>query len=116
MELNRRYKLLRIFTGELDKLNGMCLYEAIVLAAKKQGLQGATVLRGILSFGSGSRMHSTKLLDLSFDLPIVIEILDTEENIEKFIEVVCPMVDQSGGGALITMETAEVVYYRGKKE
>lgn len=116
MELDQHSKLLRIFIGELDKLNGTPLYEAIVLAAKKEGMHGATVLRGILSYGASSRIHTAKLLDLSFDLPIIIEIVDTDENIGRFLEVVNPMIEESGGGALITVEKAEVIYYRQKRK
>lgn len=115
MELDQHSKLLRIFIGELDKFKGTPLYEAIVLAAKKEGMHGATVLRGILSYGASSRIHTSKLLALSFDLPIVVEIIDTEDKIEKFIEVVHPMIDESGGGALVTVEKAEVIHYHPKK-
>jgi len=115
MELDQHSKLLRIFIGELDKLDGTPLYEAIVLEAKKQGLAGATVLRGILSYGASSRIHSAKLLDLSFDLPIIIEIIDTEIKIGKFLKVINLLIEQGGGGALITLEKVEVLYYRHKK-
>ncbi|MGP8214919.1 MAG: DUF190 domain-containing protein [Bacteroidia bacterium] len=115
MELDRNSKLLRIFIGELDKLHGTPLYEAIVLAAKKEGMAGATALRGILSFGASSRIHTAKFLNLSFDLPIVIEIVDTEDKIEKFLDIINPMIEESGGGALITIEKAEVIYYKHRK-
>src|SRR5690349_3973396 len=110
MQLERDSKLLRIFIGELDKSGNTPLYEALVLAAKKNGIAGATVLRGILSYGASSRIHSAKLLDLSFDLPIVVEIVDHQDQVEKFLEVANKLIEDSGCGALITVEKAEVVY------
>ena len=77
MTLDRYSKLLRIFVGELDRYKGKPLYEALVLLAREKGIAGATVVRGILSYGASSRIHSAKLLDLSADLPITIEIVDT---------------------------------------
>jgi PII-like signaling protein len=115
MKLERNSKLLRIFLGELDKFNGAPLYEALVLAAKKQGIAGATVLRGILSYGASSRIHTSKLLDLSSDLPIVVEVIDTQEMIDKFLEDVNHMIEEAGCGALITIEAAEVIHYKSKK-
>ena len=114
MELERDSKLLRIFIGELDKHNNKPLYEALVLAAKKNGIAGATVTRGILSYGASSRIHSAKLLDLSFDLPIVVEIVDHEEKIERFIELANKLIEEAGCGALITIEKAEVIYYKSR--
>ena len=116
MQLDRDSKLLRIFIGELDKSNKIPLYEALVLAAKKHGIAGATVLRGILSYGASSRIHSAKLLDLSFDLPVVVEIVDHEEKIGQFIEVANRLIEEAGCGALITIEKAEVIYYSPKKK
>jgi PII-like signaling protein len=115
MQLERDSKLLRIFIGELDKSGNTPLYEALVLAAKINGISGATVLRGILSYGASSRIHSAKLLDLSFDLPIVVEIVDHQDQIEKFLEVANKLIEDSGCGALMTVEKAEVVYYKSKK-
>ncbi len=114
-ELQRDAKLLRIFIGELDKVDGKPLYEALVYAAKGSGIAGATVTRGILSYGASSRIHSAKLLDLSFDLPIVVEIVDSEEKIGQFIETANEMIEAAGCGALITVEKAEVIHYRTKK-
>lgn len=114
MQLERDSKLLRIFIGELDKSHNIPLYEALVLAAKKNGIAGATVLRGILSYGASSRIHSAKLLDLSFDLPIVVEIVDHEEKIETFLEVANKLIEDAACGALITIEKAEVIYYKSK--
>src|SRR5438034_5927292 len=115
MLLERDSKLLRIFIGELDKSDGKPLYEALVLSAKKEGIAGATVLRGILSYGASSRIHTAKLLDLSFDLPIVVEIVDTSEKIETFLETANQLIEEAKCGALITIEKAEVIHYKSKK-
>jgi hypothetical protein len=115
MTLDRNSKLLRIFLGELDKYKGVPLYESIVLAAKKNGVAGATVFRGILSYGASSRIHATKLLDLSSDLPIIVEIVDTQEKIDDLIKIINPMIEEAGCGALITIEAAEVIHYKAKK-
>ena len=115
MELERDSRLLRIFIGEMDKYHHQSLYEALVYAAKEQGIAGATVLRGILSCGASSRIHTAKLLDLSFDLPIVVEIVDEKAKIDTFLETANRMIEESGGGALITVENIEVVRYRSKQ-
>jgi hypothetical protein len=115
MELERDSKLLRIFIGELDKSHHIPLYEALVLAAKQQGIAGATVIRGILSYGATSRIHTAKLLDLSHDLPIIVEIVDRAEKIEQFLEVANMLIEAADCGALITIEKAEVIQYRSKK-
>ncbi len=104
-------KLLRIFIGEQDKWHGQPLYEAIVLLARSQGLAGATCLKGFLGFGAKSHLHTTKLLRLSEDLPIVIEIVDSEEKIRQFLPQLDPMI-QDG---LVTLERAEVLVYRAQK-
>jgi PII-like signaling protein len=116
VELERDSKLLRIFIGEADKHGHKSLYEALVLEAKQQGIAGATVLRGILSYGASSRIHTAKILDLSFDLPIVVEIVDHNDEIEKFLETANAMIEEAGCGALITVEKAEVIYYKTKKQ
>jgi PII-like signaling protein len=115
IQLEKDSKLLRIFIGELDKYDHKPLYEALVYEAKKQGIAGATVLRGILSYGASSRIHTAKLLDLSFDLPIVVEIIDSNEKIEEFIETASKMIDRAECGALITVEKVEVIHYKTKK-
>lgn len=115
VQLERDSKLLRIFIGELDKYHHQPLYEALVRAAKEQGIAGATVLRGILSYGASSRIHTAKLLDLSFDLPIVVEIIDHSDMIEAFLETANQMIEDAGCGALITVEKAEVIHYKSKK-
>jgi hypothetical protein len=115
MNLDKNSKLLRIFLGENDKHHGMPLYESIVLTAKKHGLAGATVFRGILSYGASSRIHASKLLDLSLDLPIIVEIVDAQERIHEFIQIVNPIIEEANCGALITIETVEVIHYKAKK-
>lgn len=105
-------KLLRIFIGESDRFGGMALYEWIVLEARKRGLAGATVLRGLEGFGAHSRVHTAKILRLSSDLPVVIEIVDTEEKIEAFL----PHIDHAIAEGLATLERVEVRFYRGGAE
>jgi PII-like signaling protein len=101
-------KLLRIFVGEQDKWNGQPLYEAIVHLAKKQGMAGATVLKGCMGFGAQSRLHTPKLLRLSEDLPVVIEIVDSTEKVHQFL----PHMDDMVKEGLITLESARVIMYR----
>ena len=115
MEKDPVAKLLRIFIGESDKIGQSSLYETIVYEAKKQGLSGATVTRGIMGFGANSKVHTTKLLEISSDLPLVIEIVDTEEKIKAFIEQVEKLFELSKSGGLITIEKAEVIRYRAGK-
>ncbi|HUY27637.1 MAG TPA: DUF190 domain-containing protein [Candidatus Binataceae bacterium] len=109
MQLPREAKLLRIFIGEKDRHDGHPLYEAIVLKARALHLAGATVLRGPLGFGQTSHLHTTKLLRLSDDLPVVIEIVDTQEKIDAFI----PVLDAMMGSGLVTIENVQVLQYRG---
>jgi PII-like signaling protein len=101
-------KLLRVFVGEADRWHGKPLYEAIVLEARRRGLAGATVLKGCMGFGAHSRIHTAKVLELSQDLPIVIEIVDAADKIEAFVSDLEQMV----GDGLITLERAEVLLYR----
>lgn len=110
MKLQGEAKLLRIFLGESDKWQGQPLYEAIVLEAKKAGLAGATVFKGFMGFGAHSRIHTAKILQLSEDLPILIEIVDSEEKIQAFM----PTLDQMVREGLITMEKVEVIQYRSR--
>src|SRR6478672_12016930 len=100
--------LLRIFIGEADRWHGKPAHEAIVLKAKEAGLAGATVLRGVIGFGAHSRLHTYKILRLSEDLPIVIEIVDAQEKIDAFI----PQIDEIVQEGMITMETVRVIKYR----
>ena len=115
MENNPNAKLLRIFIGESDKAGQKPLYETIVFEAKKQGLSGATVTRGIIRFGANSKIHTAKLFDISVDLPLVIEIVDTEEKIKEFTKTVEQLFEQTKSGGLITIEKAEVIRYRAGK-
>ncbi len=101
-------KLLRVFIGESDKHEGVPLYEWIVRKARERGLAGATVLRGLEGFGAHSHLHTAKLLRLSTDLPVVIEIVDTEDKIEAFL----PLIDDAVGEGLATIEKVEVRFYR----
>ena len=108
MILPKDGKLLRIFIGESDKYKGQPLYEWIVLKARDRGMAGATVLRGLEGFGAHSRLHTAKILRLSSDLPIVVEIVDTENKIESFL----PLIDDAIGEGLATVERVEVRFYR----
>ncbi len=117
MKLEGEGKLVRIFVGESDKVNHQPLYEAIVHAAKQKGLAGATVLRGVEGYGANSRViHTAKILRLSEDLPIVIEIVDTEEKIMAFLPEVDSMIEGSHSGAMITLEKAEIIRYSAGKK
>ncbi len=112
MPLSRDAVLLRIFIGEDDKVGHQPLYEAIVLKAREMHLAGATVLRGPLGFGRSSVLHTTKILRLSQDLPLVIEIVDTREK----IEILVPVIDSAIGEGLVTIEPVEIRLYRSRKE
>jgi len=116
MKLEGDGKLVRIFLGESDKVNHQPLYEAIVHAAKKQGLAGATVLRGVEGYGANSRIiHTAKILRLSEDLPIIVEIVDTEDKIKMFLPSVDRLIEEANCGAMITLEKAEVFRYSAGK-
>lgn len=115
METNSKAKLLRIFVGETDKHGHISVYEKIVTEARKKGLAGATVYRGIMGYGSNSRIHTAKLLRLSDDMPLVIEIVDTEEKINSFIPVVEEIFEEANAGGLITIEAAEIIKYTSTK-
>lgn len=107
MQLPRDAVLLRIFIAEQDKFGRQPLYEAIVFKAREMHLAGATVLRGPLGFGRSTRVHSAKILRLSEDLPMVIEIVDTKEKIDEFLSVLDPMI----GSGLVTLEKVQVLRY-----
>ena len=108
MKLQEDAELLRIFVGEGDKHHGKPLYEAIVELARQKGMAGATVLRGIMGFGAHSRMHTAKVLRLSEDLPIVVELVDHPERIEAFLPELDAMIQEG----LVTLEKARVIAYR----
>ena len=101
---------LRIFIGESDRWEHRPLYEAIVLKAREMHLGGATVLRGPMGYGKTSRLHTAKILNLSTDLPLVIEIVDSEASINAFL----PVLDQMITGGLVTLEKVKVLHYRGE--
>jgi PII-like signaling protein len=101
-------QLLRIFIGERNRHKGRPLYEWIVLEARKAGLAGATVLRGIMGFGANSRIHTAKILRLSEDMPIIIEIVDTPEKLSLFLD----RIDSAIGEGLATLEKADIQFYR----
>ena len=111
MTLPDEGKLLRIFIGENDKHEGLPLFEWIVRKAREQGLAGATVLRGLEGFGAQSRLHTAKILRLSSDLPVIIEIVDTEDKIETFL----PLIDEAIDEGLATVEKVEIRFYRSGK-
>jgi PII-like signaling protein len=110
MQIPKQAVLLRIFIGEDDRSDGSPLYEAIVLKAREQHLAGATVLRGPMGFGKSSRLHTSKILRLSEDLPLLIEIVDSEDNINAFL----PILDGMMSSGLITLEKVQVLQYGTK--
>jgi hypothetical protein len=111
MSLPQDALLLRIFIGESDRFEHKPLYEAIVLKAREAGLAGATVLRGPMGFGRSSHLHTAKILRLSMDLPMVIEIVDGEEKIQAFL----PALNAIMGGGLVTLEKVKVLRYEGSR-
>ena len=108
MQIPHDAVLLRIYIGESDRWKHQPLYEAIVLKAREQHLAGATVLRGPMGFGKSSRLHTAKILQLSQDLPLVIEIVDSEEKVQGFL----PHLETMVGGGLVTLEKVKVLQYR----
>src|SRR5262245_20805734 len=111
MKITGEGKLLRIFVGESDRCGGRPLYEAIVYKARELGLAGATVWRGIEGYGAASRIHTAKILRLSEDLPVLIEIVDTEEKIRAALPALDTLIETAGGGGLVTLEKAEIIRY-----
>ena len=112
MELPEDALLLRIFIGESDRHGHKPLYEAIVLKAREMHLAGATVLRGPMGYGASSRIHTAKIIQLSMDLPFIVEIVDTEEKINGFL----PVLDEMMNGGLVTLEKARVIHYAPRKK
>ena len=112
MTLPNEGSLLRLFIGESDRHGGMLLYEWIVRTAREHGLAGATVLRGLEGFGACSRVRTAKILELSTDLPVIVEIVDTPEKIEAFL----PIVDGAISDGLATVEKVQIRFYRSSKE
>lgn len=111
MELQGEAKLLRIFIGESDKLRHAPLYEVIVKEAKTHGLAGATAWRGILAFGPTSRVRTAKVLDLSSDLPVIVEINDEEAKINSFLPKLHDLFEEAHCGGLVTIEKVQVIKY-----
>ena len=112
MKLSGEGKLLRIFLGESDHYRHQSLYDVIVLKAREKGLAGATVFRGVEGYGAASRVvHTAKILRLSEDLPLLIEIVDSEEKILSFLPVIEEILEEVGCGAMITMEKVDVIKY-----
>jgi uncharacterized protein len=112
MKITGEARLVRIFIGESDHWHGIPLYEAIVRKAREMGLAGATVIRGVEGFGANSRIHTAKILRLSEDLPVLIEIVDKEDRIQKIL----PILDEMIGEGLITMEKVEIIKYTHEQE
>jgi PII-like signaling protein len=111
MKLPPEGKRLRIFIGESDRHDGKPLYEWLVIQAKAHGLAGATVIRGLMGYGAGSRIHTSKILRLSLDLPMVVEIVDTDEKVHGFLASIEDILQ----GGLVTIEKTEVRIYNSKK-
>ena len=115
MEITGQAVLLRIFIGESDKLGHLPLYEAIVKQARDKGLAGATVLKGGLGYGATARIRTTKILDLSSDLSLVIEIVDEEAKVEAFTHTLSELFGQANCGGLVTLENIRVIHYLPQK-
>lgn len=115
MEISGQAVLLRVFVGESDKVGHLPLYEAIVKQARDADLAGATVLKGVLGFGATARIRTHKILDLSSDLSLVIEIVDEEEKITAFQAILSDLFEQAGCGGLVTLENIRVIHYLPEK-
>ena len=111
MNITGQAVLLRVFVGESDKLGHLPLYEVIVKQARDADLAGATVLKGVMGFGATARIRTQKILDLSSDLPLVIEIVDEEEKISAFQTTLTELFERAGCGGLVTLEKVRVVHY-----
>jgi PII-like signaling protein len=111
MQIPKQAQLLRIFVGEAEQFDDEPFYEAVVLKAREMHIAGATVLRGSLGYGHSSRLHTSKILRLSDDLPLVIEIVDSPEKIETFLPALEAMFSANGGSGLVTLENVQVLQY-----
>lgn len=111
MEIKGTAKLLRVFVGESDKVGHAPLYEVIVKRAREQHLAGASAWRGVLGYGASARMRTAKILDLSSDLPMVIEIVDEEDKVDAFVPTLHELFEEADSGGLITIERVEVIRY-----
>src|SRR2546425_11103012 len=112
MKISEDGQLLRIFIGESDKWEGQPLYEAIILKAREMNIAGATMLRGLMGYGAASRIHTAKILRLSEDLPVIVEIVDSAEKIAALL----PLIDEMVPEGLVTLENVRVIQYRGIKQ
>ena len=115
MEIAGQAVLLRIFIGESDKLGHLPLYEAIVKQAREAGLAGATVLKGVLGYGATARIRTAKLLDISADLSMVVEIVDEEAKVDAFQPLLSELFEQANCGGLVTLENIRVIHYLPEK-
>ena len=115
MEISGQAVLLRVFVGESDKIGHLPLFEAIVREARDAGLAGATVLKGVLGYGATARIRTTKILDISADLSMVVEIVDEESKIEAFQATLSDLMDQANCGGLVTLENVRVIHYLPEK-
>lgn len=116
MKLEGKAQVLRIYIGSLDKHEHTPMYESIVMEAKKFGILGASVFRGVLSYGSSSIIHTAKIFELSPDLPIIIEMIDKKDKIEKFIEHLSELFEDDNFGGLVTTYEVDVVQHKAHKE
>jgi uncharacterized protein len=112
MEIKGEAKTLRIFISSTDKFKHTPLYEVIVFAAKRYGLAGATVLKGVMGFGASRSISSMKFFEISEKMPMIVEIIDESEKIEKFTEIILPYFDKVRSGCIITAEKASIILYR----
>jgi len=117
MNTNDNIKVLRVYTSSTDKLKHTPLYEALVFAARRNGMAGATVLKGVMGYGGSSVVHSAKFWETNDKLPVVVEIVDESSKIEAFFELIKPYLDSVRYGSLVTVEDARVLYYKeGRKK
>jgi len=112
MKPGDKAKRLRIYLSSTDKFQHTPLYEVIVYAARKEGINGATVTKGIMGYGASSEIHNTKLWEISEKLPVVVEIIDNSEKIDSFLEMIIPYIDESGKGHLISLDETNVVIHK----
>ncbi len=112
MEITNDAKLLRIFISSTDKFKHLPIYEVLVFAAKRYGLAGATVLRGVMGYGGSSQISNTGFWEITEKLPMVVEIVDESEKIEKFFDTIKPYFDKTKNGCIVTIEKATVVLYK----
>lgn len=112
MESNRDQKILRVYTSSTDKFRHTKLYEVVVYAAKRYGMAGATVTRGVMGYGSSSHISSQKFWEISEKLPVIIEIVDDGDKIEKFFESIKPYFEKIRNGCMVTMDSVHVVFYK----